>query len=215
MFLLLLGKFGLTFHIWTSSGLLEQDGKGPVSYTHLPLESNGYIPVSATNVTVPPSNAVANFTIGSVPPPQILTTSLPDATTNTYYLGNLYATNGSYPVLWSLTSGALPDGLTLNLFGYISGYPTNLGLFSFTLKAQDFRGSNDVIALSINVRQAPAGPLQITTTSLPNPAAGCAYSNQLQATGGAPPYSWALASGSDPLPAVLNLATNGILSRCV
>ena len=27
-----------------------------------------------------------------------------------------------------------------------------------------------------------------------------------------PPYSWALASGSDPLPAVLNLAPNGILS---
>ena len=28
LFLLLLGKFGLTFHIYTSSGLLEQDGEG-------------------------------------------------------------------------------------------------------------------------------------------------------------------------------------------
>jgi hypothetical protein len=176
------------------------------------LESKGYIAVGATNVSVPPSNAVANFTIGSVPPPQILTTSLPDATTNTYYAASLYVTNGSYPVLWSLTAGALPGGLTLNIFGYISGYPTNLGLSSFTLKAQDSRGSNDVKALSINVQQAPSGPLQITTTSLPNPAVGCAYSNQFQATGGVPPYSWSLASGSDPLPAVLNLATNGVLS---
>jgi hypothetical protein len=176
------------------------------------LESKGYIPVGATNVTVPPSNAVANFTIGSVPPPQILTTSLPDATTNVYYGGYLEYTNGSYPVFWSLAAGMLPGGLTLAEFGDISGYPTNLGLFSFTVKAQDSRGSNDVKVLSINVRQAPAGPLQITTTSLPNPAAGCAYSNQFQATGGVPPYSWALASGSDPLPAVLNLATNGILS---
>jgi hypothetical protein len=166
------------------------------------LDNLGYIPVAATNVTVSPAGAVANFILSSVPPPQILTTSLPDATTNVfYYSGSLYATNGSYPVLWSVTAGALPGGLTLNIFGYISGYPTNLGLFSFTVKA-----------LSINVRQAPSGPLQITTTSLPNPATGCAYSNQFPATGGAPPYSWALASGSDPLPAVLNLATNGILS---
>jgi hypothetical protein len=155
---------------------------------------------------------VVNFTIGSVPPPQILTTSLPDATTNAYYGAGLDVTNGSYPVLWSLTDGALPGGLALNIFGYISGYPTNLGLFSFTLKAQDSRGSNDVKALSINVRQAPSGPLQITTTSLPNPAAGCVYSNQFQATGGVPPYSWALAAGSDPLPAVLNLADSGVLS---
>jgi hypothetical protein len=176
------------------------------------LDNLGYIPVAPTNVAVPPANAVANFIVSSVPPPQILTTNLPDATTNIYYGAELYATNGSYPVFWSLTAGALPGGLTLDVFGYISGYPTNLGLVSFTLKAQDSRGSNDVKALSINVRQAPSGPLQITTTSLPNPAAGCAYSNQFQATGGAPPYSWALASGSDPLPAVLNLATNGILS---
>jgi hypothetical protein len=176
------------------------------------LDNLGYIPVAATNVTVPPAGAVANFILSSVPPPQILTTSLPDATTNTYYGAGLYATNGSYPVFWSLTAGALPGGLTLDIFGYISGYPTNLGLFSFTVKAQDSRGSNDEKVLSINVRQAPSGPLQITTTSLPNPAAGCAYSNQFQATGGVPPYSWALASGSDPLPAVLNLATNGVLS---
>jgi hypothetical protein len=188
------------------------NGTWNVSMDDYSLQSKGYIPVGATNVTVPPSNAVANFIIGSVPPPQILTTSLPDATTNVYYSGNLEYTNGSSPVFWSLAAGVLPGGLTLNVFGYISGYPTNLGLFSFTLKAQDSRGSNDVKVLSINVRQAPAGPLQITTTSLPNPAAGCAYSNQFQATGGVPPYSWALASGSDPLPAVLNLATNGILS---
>jgi hypothetical protein len=188
------------------------NGTWNVSPDNGTLDYLGYIPVDPTNVIVPPAGTVANFIVSSVSPPQILTTNLPDATTNIYYGADLYATNGSYPVFWSLAASVLPGGLTLNVFGYISGYPTNLGLFNFTVKAQDSRGSNDVKVLSINVGQAPSGPLQITTTSLPNPAAGCAYSNQFQATGGVPPYSWALASGSDPLPAVLNLATNGILS---
>jgi hypothetical protein len=52
----------------------------------------------------------------------------------------------------------------------------------------------------------------ILTTYLSDLAVGCAYANQLQATNGIPPYSWALADGSDPLPPGLQLATNGIIS---
>jgi hypothetical protein len=41
---------------------------------------------------------------------------------------------------------------------------------------------------------------------------GCPYTNQLQATGGTPPYSWTLAPLSDPLPPGLTLGTNGTVS---
>jgi hypothetical protein len=175
------------------------------------LSGYGYIPVAATNVTVPPAGAVANFIVSSVPPPQILTTSLPDATINGYYSADLEVTNGSYPTFWSLTSGTLPDGLALNMFGFISGFPTNLGLFNFTLKVQDSQGSNDVKSLSIRVRPVPTGPPQILTTYLADSAVGCPYTNYLRATNGTAPYTWALAAGSDPLPPGLNLASDGTL----
>jgi hypothetical protein len=187
-------------------------GTWNVSPDNNALEIKGYIPVNPTNVTVPPSNMVANFIVSSVPPPQIITTNFFDAIISNYYSAGLDVTNGSYPTLWSLVSGALPDGLTLNPFGYISGDPTNLGLFSFTVKVQDSRGSNDVRTLSIQVDPVPTGPPQILTTSLADAAVGCSYATQLQATNGTLPYSWALAIGSDPMPPGLNLATNGIIS---
>jgi len=49
----------------------------------------------------------------------------------------------------------------------------------------------------------------VTTTSLPNGVEGLAYNRTLAAVGGDGSYSWALASGSGPLPTGLSLATNG------
>jgi hypothetical protein len=66
--------------------------------------------------------------------------------------------------------------------------------------------------LSINVLATAPGPLTVTTTSLPNGAMGCPYTNQLQASGGTPPYSWALASVSGPLPTGLSLGSDGTVS---
>ena len=43
-----------------------------------------------------------------------------------------------------------------------------------------------------------AGPLTITTTALPAATSGVAYSATLAATGGTPPYTWSLASGTLP-----------------
>jgi hypothetical protein len=210
------GSTNFTLHATTdTNGNYSVDvfnGTWNVSPDENTLDILGYIPVDPTNVTVPPASGVANFIASSVPPPQILTTVLPDATVSNYYSAGLYVTNGSYPTFWSLTAGALPGGLILNQFGYISGTPTNLGLFNFTVKVQDPRGSNDVRALSIQVNPAPTLPLQILTAYLSGPVVGCSYANQLQATNGTPPYSWALAAGSDPLPPGLHLATDGILS---
>ncbi len=53
-------------------------------------------------------------------------------------------------------------------------------------------------------------PLKITTTSLPNGDVGVAYSATLSATGGTPPYSWSVASGS--LPPGLSLSASGTIS---
>ena len=52
--------------------------------------------------------------------------------------------------------------------------------------------------------------LAITTTSLPAGAVGQQYQAQLAASGGQPPYTWSLTSGS--LPTGLNLSTSGLIS---
>ena len=54
-------------------------------------------------------------------------------------------------------------------------------------------------------------PLTVTTTSLADATQSVAYSQQLQASGGVTPYSWALAAGSAELPAGLALSTGGEL----
>ena len=56
----------------------------------------------------------------------------------------------------------------------------------------------------------PPPPLSVSTSSLPKGAVGAAYSVSLTATGGTPPYQWALASGA--LPAGLTLAPGGTIS---
>ena len=54
--------------------------------------------------------------------------------------------------------------------------------------------------------------VQITNTSLPNGNVGMAYSVQLGATGGQPPYKWQLAAGSTNLPGGLSLNLTGLIS---
>src|SRR5262249_28755576 len=56
-----------------------------------------------------------------------------------------------------------------------------------------------------------SSPLTITTTTLPAATVGAAYTTTLTATGGTPPYSWSIASGT--LPAGLTLAAStGVIS---
>jgi len=52
--------------------------------------------------------------------------------------------------------------------------------------------------------------LAVATTSLPAASEGVAYSFQLQATGGVPPYTWAISSGA--LPAGLSLSSGGLIA---
>jgi Putative Ig domain len=57
---------------------------------------------------------------------------------NQAYSVTLTTLGGTQPFTWSLLSGALPTGLTLNAAtGQITGTPTSQGTFTFTIKVQD------------------------------------------------------------------------------
>ncbi|HKP13876.1 MAG TPA: Ig domain-containing protein, partial [Blastocatellia bacterium] len=57
----------------------------------------------------------------------------------------------------------------------------------------------------------PTTPVSITTTSLAFGSKSVFYSQQLSATGGTPPYTWAVTSGALP-PGVSLSAATGLLS---
>ena len=83
--------------------------------------------------------------------PTITTKTLPNGTVYTLYNQTLEAT-GDTPITWSLASGStLPNGLTLNSNGTISGTPTAVGKSTFTITATNGNGSDrKEFTLSIN-----------------------------------------------------------------
>jgi hypothetical protein len=139
----------------------------------------------------------------------VTTTSLPIGVTGTTYSQALQATGGAAPYTWSIASGNLPGGLSLTPgTGVISGTPTTAGTSNFTVKVSDANGTT---ATSGTLSIAVESPLSVTTTSLLAGAVGTAYSQTLQAAGGATPYTWSIASGN--LPGGLSLtAGTGVIS---
>jgi len=55
-------------------------------------------------------------------------------------------------------------------------------------------------------------PLTVSTSTVQDGVNGAAYNQTLTATGGTPPYTWSLASGSGPLPNGLMLSSSGVVS---
>jgi Putative Ig domain len=141
----------------------------------------------------------------------ITTTSLPSGQINVAYSTTLAATGGTTPYTWSLTSGTLPAGLSLNTAtGVISGTPTvSVTSTSLTFQAKDSGTPQQSKSVSLTLTIAPA-TLSITTSSLPSGQVGVAYSTSLAATGGTTPYSWSITSGTLPAGLNLNASTGAI-----
>ncbi len=137
----------------------------------------------------------------------VATSALPDATAGRVYAAVLAASGGTPPYTWSLASGsdALPAGLSLDpATGTIGGTPTTPGTFSPVVQVADSATPAMTATQTLGLTVAYP-PLVIATASLPEATLDNAYAATLTAGGGTPPYTWSLASGSDPLPAGLNL----------
>ena len=138
---------------------------------------------------------------------------LPLATQGQAYSFQFLNAGGVAPITWTNAGGTMPAGLSLSTAGVLSGTPTQTGIFNFTVQAADScapTGQRRTLAVQLSV-QANAGPLTISTSSpLPGAIEGVVYNAQIAATGGTPPYTWALASGT--LPAGLTLSSAGVLS---
>jgi hypothetical protein len=72
------------------------------------------------------------------PPLHISSAAVTDGLVGTAYSATLTTGGGTNPVTWSVSAGALPQGLNLSATtGTISGTPTSEGFFNFTTQAVD------------------------------------------------------------------------------
>ena len=94
-------------------------------------------------------------------PPTIVAESLPDGMEGEAYSNRLTA-KGTAPITWSIVSGALPEGLSLNEdTGEISGTPAGEGTEVFTVMAVNDLGE-DIKEFSITIAKAPETEYAVT-----------------------------------------------------
>ena len=145
--------------------------------------------------------------------PVINTSTLPSAYLDVAYNATLSATAAAGGSLsWQVTSGSLPDGLTLSGNGVISGTPTTAQSSSFTVTVSEELESGEVLTASKAFTLDVTEKLEITTqTNTFQLTRGTAFSLKLEAT--AADASWSIASGR--LPSNLYMSSNGVISGSV
>jgi len=162
----------------------------------------------------PPPKTVANLS-SSTPSPSPTPTAPLQASSAPFHGGEvgvayaavaLSATGGVAPYAWTVSSGALPPGLTLGPSGSVSGGPTGAGSFSFTIQVADAGTSAASLPGVIGI----AAPLSAS------PIPGCAQYCRVELgcmtvcggfgtlSGGVGPYSYTVTQG--PLPAGTSLS---------
>ncbi|MFM8998561.1 MAG: S8 family serine peptidase [Actinomycetota bacterium] len=118
--------------------------------------------------------------------PTIAATTFADGTIGTAYSASQSASGGVTPYTWSIASGALPAGLTMNpSTGAITGNPTTAGTATFTVKVQGADTGSSTRTASIRVD----APLAISAATL-SATAGTAYAQTITTTGGRSPIAW-------------------------
>jgi Putative Ig domain len=122
--------------------------------------------------------------VGGLSIVQRQSTLTPGQVTKPYSL-QLSATGGSN-LTWSVASGALPAGLSLNpSTGLLSGTPTAAGDSQFQVKVTDGNRS-DVQTYNLSIVE----PLALAKPAAPAAEVGLPFQLQLNATGGKGPYTW-------------------------
>jgi pimeloyl-ACP methyl ester carboxylesterase len=114
-------------------------------------------------------------TVAPGPPLELLTGRLPDAVQGSPYSQILTADGGISPYEWTVVSGELPPGLTIDGANGLEGTPTQFGLFAFTVSVNmPVLPSYPPVreTLSINVEPPFAAAARATSPNAPRGTPG-------------------------------------------
>ena len=193
-------------------GIVLSPSGGTISGTPTGPVGSFAFTVQATDSTAGGAALTAQkaFTLNVTVALNITTATFPGGSVGSAYpQTTVVASGGKTPYTWSVVSGALPPGLSLNATtGAISGTPTSSGAFIFIISVTDAGGQSVQKQYSISIASS-GSPLSITTSNLSG-TVGTAFSQSVAASGGVAPYTFSLSSGS--LPAGLTLASSGLIS---
>lgn len=140
----------------------------------------------------------------------------PESTTVTGQAGqaitptDVTLTGYTEPYSWSVTSGTLPAGLSLNSnTGVVSGIPTSENQTSVTVTLTD--ANNLTGTQTHNFEIAPEPTVSPTAVNITGEAGSAITPTNVTATGFTEPYSWSVTSGTLPAGLTLNSST-GVVS---
>ncbi len=133
----------------------------------------------------------------------------PPSTASAYVMNATAIPQGflGYLTLWP--NGPQPVASTLNARdGALTSNMAIVGSASGNIDAYASQSTN--LLLDLSGYMGPLGTLTVTTTGLPTGFTGQLYTGQLVASGGEPPYSWTITSGT--LPPGLTMSSAGTLT---
>jgi hypothetical protein len=132
-------------------------------------------------------------------------------TVGSFYSAAVIPQGGISPYSWSVASGTLPPGTSLNgATGFITGTTTVAGTYPITVKVTDSSSPAQTATQNYNIVIA-APTLVIQTSSLSNGTVGTNYTSTVGVQGGTAPYHFAVSSGTLPAGTSLNTGT-GVIS---
>ena len=191
------GKLPTGLQLNSLTGLIDgtPTASGPFSFT-----------ITVSDSETNPDTFPATFNLVVAGPLQIITSSpLPSAAVGVpYNTLKLEAGGGQPPYTFSFGAnapGSVPPGMTLLADGTFTGTPTQYStaangynIFNVTVSDSSTPMQTAPATMSIAVQKT----LQAKTGSLPNGTVGVVTDVPLEATGGAPPYTWTATSTPNP-----------------
>ncbi len=174
------------------------------------LASGSRRPLASGQMVSPP----ATITI-QIAPPTLTIAPIPvaKAQVGVPYATTVAATGGTAPYTYTIASGALPAGITLNATtGVIGGSSTAQGTFTFAIAATDSSTGSGPFTITQPFTLAVAAPtIVVTPPSFPAVQQGAALpAVSFTAAGGVAPYGFSVTNGT--IPSGLVLSPAGVLS---